>query len=1101
MLSEYGRVIECVTDKYGPKSAFPGVLTGVRVARMQLRRHVPNYLRVCNLEVYVEYVGQPRTCQRCGSTQHLRAACPRVNTYASRLAASKGADTPQFVNGKAFEFEGETDNEEEAREGEAREEEQRDEEQGGGEQRIPIDHEFNTRMFNMRMELARKNNSWMLNCKPSAANKGKKASPVIPTALVAPAAPAAPEAPAPPAVPAAASSSETEGDEQPKELCVSNVSVDLVIASINICAATARAKLDNLQDALRGVDVALLQEVAAPVLGLNGYREYANPGPRGRGTAILVKENLQSTLLLALLCGRGTAVKCSAPTRTAALAADIRETKKEILAVHAQLLTGFKERAQLQGALRDEPLSAIHVGQAARRARQRRIEKLKDDSGRTLQDPGDIQDEFFNFYKAKFQDEESAISMPSRILEALESTVSEEDNAALNRPITSEEVLLAVRRSPKRKSPGQDGITAEFYAAAWTVIGESLTEVMNDMWQRQLVPGEMTKGTITLIPKIAAPRRIKDFRPITLLDVDAKVLARVMTSRLSELQDKLLHANQVRPRGERTMSVALCDIRDALSALGAQRTAGCIASIDFSGAFDAVRHEFLFEVLRRRGLSGNVVGVLKSMYGGATSRIRVNGVLTLSFPVERSVRQGCPASMFLFAVILAPLMILLDRRLQGLALASSCLRVSSYADDAFFLLRSPDEAAVVRGALDDFGVASGLLANPAKCGALATATWNRDINIGFNYQMKLKILGVDFYADVRTTTRTNWEKVVGSVRAVLRDNAARALGMHQRALYVQMYGLSKAWHVAQVLPINRAVARDITAAARRFLWRGHFFTSPMDVCATPLRSGGLGIPDILRKCTALFVGRWQGARTVVGDSITAAWLTTLLEKHPQGEQLRRVSAQAPHFRAYHTTMTTTAGAADAAPRDIIRALYEDLTRAAPPPVPRVVEKAPAANWEVIWQNIRSQVIHVDAQESWWLVAHDLVATRHRLHRCNRAPSRMCPHCNVPDVLLHRLTSCREARSIWSWVRTILTRTLRVRPSPNILLQPDFVAGAEDMQAAALWACATAVHYTIRTNTPNAHEFAAQVHKSRKKVLDDPERWPPALITGLLAWVK
>jgi hypothetical protein len=51
------------------------------------------------------------------------------------------------------------------------------------------------------------------------------------------------------------------------------------------------------------------------------------------------------------------------------------------------------------------------------------------------------------------------------------------------------------------------------------------------------------------------------------------------------------------------------------------------------------------------------------------------------------------------------------------------------------------------------------------------------------------------------------------------------------------------------------------------------------------------------------------------------------------------------------------------------------------------------------------------------------------------------------------------------VRVILTRTLGGRPVPAILLQPDFAAEVGDGQAAALWACATAVHYIVRTDTP------------------------------------
>jgi hypothetical protein len=182
-------------------------------------------------------------------------------------------------------------------------------------------------------------------------------------------------------------------------------------------------------------------------------------------------------------------------------------------------------------------------------------------------------------------------------------------------------------------------------------------EVMNTMWSSRSVPEQVLQGVITLVPKSPRPRRVKDLRPITLLDVDAKILARLMVRRLSVLQNKLLHPNQVRPGGVRTMTGALCDLRDVISACGALRVPGAVLSTDFSDAFDAVHHDFLYEVLWRRGVSPHFIAVLRAMYTGAGSRLLVNGVLTQSFPVLRSVRQGCPLSM-----VLAPLLQYLERR-------------------------------------------------------------------------------------------------------------------------------------------------------------------------------------------------------------------------------------------------------------------------------------------------------------------------------------------------------------------------------------------------------------------------------------------------------
>lgn len=117
------------------------------------------------------------------------------------------------------------------------------------------------------------------------------------------------------------------------------------------------------------------------------------------------------------------------------------------------------------------------------------------------------------------------------------------------------------------------------------------------------------------------------------------------------------------------------------------------------------------------------------------------------------------------------------------------------------------------------------------------------------------MLGVSFQANVRASTTDNWKAVLATVRGVLADNATRALGVGQRARYVSMFALSKMWHVAQVLPIPKGVADEVVRAVRRFLWRGHTFTTTMAVACSPKTAGGLGIPDVRSKCLALEGGK------------------------------------------------------------------------------------------------------------------------------------------------------------------------------------------------------------------------------------------------------
>ncbi|KAK3908760.1 Transposon TX1 uncharacterized 149 kDa protein [Frankliniella fusca] len=793
----------------------------------------------------------------------------------------------------------------------------------------------------------------------------------------------------------------------------------------------------------------------------------------------------------------------TASPRPAGYVEHIKETKTEILMVHAVMLEGVKVRAALDEVVRDEPVSAVHVGRAARRARQQDIKNIQDADGQVLTDPADVRQLFYTLYEAKFKApaEDDVLGPDSPILAAATKVLDDADNEALCRPFTVDEVYAAVKKCPRRKSPGADGLQGEFYVGAWGVVGEALTEFLNAVWERRRVPPAMSRGIITLIPKKPRPVVAKDFRPITLLDVDVKTLDRLMTERLSTFQDRLLHPNQVRPGGKRSMAHALCDLRDVLSALDALRLPGAVLSIDFSSAFDSVRHDFLFEVLRRRGVGAHYVDVLRSLYAGASSQLRVNGELTASFPVGKSVRQGSPASMLYFSIVLAPLMIVLEERLQGLALANSCMRVSAYADDAFLVLRDHDEAAAVMDVLQDYGATSGLLANPEKCGVLTTGGWRREAPVAFPYVEKLKVLGITFHANIKATIKDNWAAVIASVRGVLRDHSPRGLGLTQRAEFVSIYALSRMWHVGQVLPVPKGAAAAVEKAIRTFLWRGQFFTTAMAVTCTPRAQGGLGIPVGEKKCDAFFTGRWQGALVDTPDSFAGEWLQVLLGAFPLGVLQQRVWPEASHFMAFNTCRTKAAAAEpEVDARSAIRAIYNELVNAAPAPLPRVVAKAPDVQWQRVWANVRHEALPEDVQDSWWKAVHDLPATRHRLKRIGRSESRACPTCAAPDTLAHRLARCSAVLDAWRWTRATLTKLLGSAATPRTLLQPDFAPENPDRHATAAWVAGQHVHLVVSAASSTPAAFALHIMRAKRKALAHPS-CPPPLQRGLAQYVQ
>ena len=106
----------------------------------------------------------------------------------------------------------------------------------------------------------------------------------------------------------------------------------------------------------------------------------------------------------------------------------------------------------------------------------------------------------------------------------------------LNNYISEQEVREAIRDLSIDKSPGDDGISTEFYQAFNLAIVPILTEVFNNIWLNDEMPSSMKNGIIQLIyKKKGTVTNLKDWRPITLLNLDYKILTKILANHLNSV--------------------------------------------------------------------------------------------------------------------------------------------------------------------------------------------------------------------------------------------------------------------------------------------------------------------------------------------------------------------------------------------------------------------------------------------------------------------------------------------------------------------------------------------------------------------------------------
>ena len=130
----------------------------------------------------------------------------------------------------------------------------------------------------------------------------------------------------------------------------------------------------------------------------------------------------------------------------------------------------------------------------------------------------EIMEAHTKFYTDLFSHENIDLQAQHELFSHVTSRLSEAETAFCEGPLTLAEVSEALRRSNRNKSPGADGLTVEFYAQFWEMLGSLLVNVFNQGLAPGELPNSMKASVTCLIHKKDDKRSLKSWRPISLLN-------------------------------------------------------------------------------------------------------------------------------------------------------------------------------------------------------------------------------------------------------------------------------------------------------------------------------------------------------------------------------------------------------------------------------------------------------------------------------------------------------------------------------------------------------------------------------------------------------
>lgn len=432
--------------------------------------------------------------------------------------------------------------------------------------------------------------------------------------------------------------------------------------------------------------------------------------------------------------------------------------------------------------------------------------------------------------------------------------LTEDQRVSLDGPITLPEVVDALESMARGKSPGPDGIPTEVYMQYQDHVLPLLLDTYHNAHRLGTLPESFYDASIVVLLKPDKhPEDCGSYRPISLLNVDYKILAKILASRLGRVILDLVHLDQTgfMPGKSTSDNIRRAQVVAQIGSKGRENWA--LASLDAAKAFDSVEWDYLFQVLREFGFGEGFVKWISILYKSPRAAVLVNGGLSSPFRLHRGTRQGCPISPLLFALAIEPLAIALrsDSAYTGIKIGSREDRVALYADDMLLFLSNP-RLALPRAIdlIDTFGSFSGLCINWSKSSLMPLSPvcdlGPDDHFCRLPISPHFKYLGVYIANDYRNSVPMNITPLLDHIKTKFKVWSSLPLSIAGRINLIKMVVLPKCLYALQHSPVlvPRKFFHSIESLMSNFIWGRSRAKLRVASLQRPKDLAGVALPDL-----------------------------------------------------------------------------------------------------------------------------------------------------------------------------------------------------------------------------------------------------------------
>ncbi|KAH9680916.1 reverse transcriptase domain-containing protein [Citrus sinensis] len=595
-------------------------------------------------------------------------------------------------------------------------------------------------------------------------------------------------------------------------------------------------------------------------------------------------------------------------------------------------------------------------------------------------------------------------------------------NDFLEMPFTPEEVEEALTQMCPTKAPGPDGLPAVFYQKHWQTVKQGVLSTCLHILNNQGDVAPLNHTYIALIPKKGKPRKVTNFRPISLCNVIYRIVAKAIANRLKHVLPNIISPMQSAFIPNRLITDNIIVGYECLHKIRhcKGRKNGLVAlKLDVSKAYDRLEWEFLEQTMKSLGFSQNWISLIMRCISSVTSSVIVNGAVSRVIRPQRGLRQGCPLSPYLFIIGAEAFSSLLQqaehqRLIHGLSFGKE-LKISHllFADDSLVFTRaSVTDCQNLKRIFDCYSAASGQLFNLDKssmflsgniqAGQAATIKDIFQLNIVSRHEKYLGLPSMigrkrsSFFTDIKLKIHnkvSNWQHKFFSVggKEVLIKAAAQAIPAYAMSRILQFPDSL----VARTLQARYFQHKDFMKASLgsnpSFIWRSILWGRQVISKGYRWR---IGNEDALVAELINAEHEWNEGliHRHFAKTDAEAIVKILLPRRPMKEEVMW------HY--------------DRKGQYLVKSGYQIALNLKFPARP-TSSAAEQNQWNTIWMLTLPEKIRIFA----WRTAKNLLPSAENLWKRKVIQEPVCQFCNNKlETVFHALVGCKVVQKIWKITR-------------------------------------------------------------------------------------